>query len=184
MEDHDIVELFFLRNEDALRQVETKYGVLCHRLSLQICNDAQDAEECVNDAYLALWNSIPPQKPNSLRAYLLRIVRNLSITRYHFNSARKRDGYCVALEELEKYIPILSDADSDQDLAKALNAFLKTLSPSDRKIFVRRYWYADPVCEIANKLGCGSHAISVRLFRIRKKLKRFLQERGWNYETE
>ena len=102
MEDNNIIDLFFDRSEQAIRELDKKYGKVCHSLSYNILNSRQDAEECVNDAYLGTWNAIPPARPNPLLAFLCKIVRNLSLMRYHTNKAIKRGGsYTVALEELE-----------------------------------------------------------------------------------
>lgn len=182
MRDDEIVKLFFSRDEQAIKEVERQYGALCLQISKNIVGDERDAEECVSDAYLALWNSIPPQKPQSLRAFLLSTVRNLSLTRYHFNTAQKRNSiYDVALDELLEVIPDAHGEDmasKDQALADAINAFLKTLDAADRILFVRRYWYSDSVARLAQAFGKTPHYISVRLSRMRKKLRKQLIERG------
>ena len=178
MSEWEIVELFFARNEDAIKQTEEQYGSLCRRLAFRVLNDERDAEECVNDAYLALWNTIPPQRPSSLCAYLLRLVRNASVTRYHFNTAQKRNSlYDVALDELAEVLP-MSEEPSENALAEGLNVFLESLSESDRVMFVRRYWYSESVKELSARFGKTPHYISVRLSRMRQALKKILSKRG------
>lgn len=182
MKDDEIVKLFFSRDEQAIKAIERQYGALCLQLSKNIVGDAQDAEECVSDAYLALWNAIPPQKPQSLRAFLLRTVRNLSLTRYRFNTAQKRNSvYDVALDELLAVLPEQDNGDTNNQgevLAQEINAFLETLTPTDRMLFVRRYWYSDSVGDLAKHFGKTPHYISVRLSRMRAKLQKMLVERG------
>lgn len=179
MNDQSIVELFLARNEDAIKQTEAQYGKLCRQLASNILNDERDAEECVNDAYLTLWNTIPPQNPTSLRTYLFRVLRNISVTRYHFNTAQKRNSlYDVTLEELAHVLSTESEEFSENELSVELNAFLETLSLSDRVMFVRRYWHSESVKELSVRYGRSAHYVSVRLSRIRGALKKFLSKRG------
>lgn len=153
MEDPEIINLFFIRSEDAIRELSKKYGHVLQKLSQNILNNSLDAEECVNDAYLGAWNSIPPQKPNCLLPYICRIVRNLSIKKYHANTAKKRNSfYDVALEELGDCIPdsnTVEDSCTAQELTKVLNYFLRTLNRNDRILFMRRYWFSDSLPAIA-----------------------------------
>ena len=183
MEDYRIIELFFGRQEQAIMELSEKYGNLCHKIAMNILNNRQDAEECVNDTYLASWNTIPPQRPEPLRMYVCRIVRNLSIKKYHSNTALKRNSfYDVALDELEACIPsaaTLEDAFDAKELAERINRFLGTLDEKDRIMFVRRYWFSDSVSEIAAKFQMSSHNATVRLSRIRKKLEKFLLKEGF-----
>lgn len=179
MDDRQIVSLFFARSEQAITEVSQKYGDLCFRIADNILDDPQDAEECVNDAWLGAWNSIPPQSPDPLRAYLCRIVRNLALKKLRANSAQKRDSrFEISLSELEECIP---DRSFDQqlsanELTAQLNAFLSALRQNDRVMFVRRYWFAEPLSEIAAAFGITEHHASVRLSRIRKKLHQHLKE--------
>ena len=151
-------------------------------MAANILNNEQDAEECVNDAYLAAWNTIPPQKPNPLRTYVLRLVRNISIKRYHYNKAQRRNSkYDVAFEELAACIPGDRSAEEEYDaalLTQHLNAFLATLDDDSRVMFVRRYWYSESVGEIAARFGVRPHYVTVRLARLRAKLKAYLQKGG------
>ena len=181
MEDHLIIDLFFARDERAITELSAKHGRLCRKVAHNILNNEADAEECVNDAYLAVWNAIPPEKPKSLSAFVLRIVRNISTARYHYLSAEKRNSfYDVALDELADCIP--SDetgvGESEKMLSEALNDFLGTLSEDDSMMFVKRYWYSESVQRIAADFQATSHYVSVRLFRIREKLRKFLEKRG------
>ena len=182
MEDHEIIELFFARSEQAIAQLQSKYGRRCLRVAANILNNPLDAEECVNDAYLAVWNAIPPQRPEALPAYVCRIVRNLSIKKYHANSARKRDSrYDMALDELEECIQTGKAAEEQvavKELAEAINQFLGTLSRENRVMFVRRYWFSDSVTDIAGMFRTSSRNVSLRLLRVRKGLKTHLEKEG------
>ena len=179
MNDREIISLFFQRSEEAITELSRKYGDLCFQIASNILNDPQDAEECVNDAWLGAWNSIPPRSPDPLRAYLCRIVRNLALKKHRANSAQKRDSrFEISLSELEECIP---DRSFDQqlsanELTAQLNAFLSALRQNDRVMFVRRYWFAEPLSEIAAAFGITEHHASVRLSRIRKKLHQHLKE--------
>lgn len=179
MDDRQIIALFYERSEQAIAELSKKYGDLCFKIAINILNNPQDAEECVSDAYLGAWNSIPPQNPDPLRAYLCRIVRNLALKKLRTNTALKRGSRVeVSLSELENCIP---DNSFDEQLsAKALtaqlNAFLSTLHRDDRVMFLKRYWFAEPLSEIAKTFGITEHNASVRLGRIRKKLHQYLKE--------
>ena len=183
MEDGKILELFYARSEQAIAELDKKYGRVCHKIANQILNNAQDAEECVNDAYLGAWNAIPPQRPDYLPGYLYRIVRNLSIAKYHSITAAKRNSsYDVALEELADCIlggASVEEEIAEKELTKLLNQFLGTLNKEGRILFVRRYWYADSIGELAKRFRSSNNVISVRLFRLRRELKKFLQKEGY-----
>ena len=182
MEDHEIIELFYARSEQAVAQLQSKYGRQCLQVAGNILNNRLDAEECVNDAYLAAWNTIPPQKPEPLLTYVCRIVRNLSIKKYHANSAHKRNShYDMALDELEECIQAKKTADDQiaaEELAEAINQFLGTLSRENRVMFVRRYWFSDSVADIAGMFMMSSRNVSLRLLRVRKGLKKHLEREG------
>ena len=183
MEDNAIIELFFDRSEQAIRELDGKYGKVCHSLSYNILHSSQDAEECVNDAYLGTWDAIPPARPNPLLAFLCRIVRNLSLMRYHADKAAKRGGgsYTVALEELEGCLASPRTVEGDmeeQELIQLIEDFLETLSPENRVILMRRYWFSDSYGEIAARTGLTEKNVSVRLTRIRKQLRNYFEERG------
>ena len=182
LKDHEIVELFFERSEQAITELIIKYGAAVRNVAANILNNLQDMEECQNDTYLQVWNRIPPTRPDYLGAYVCRIARNVCLKRYHANTAEKRNSrYDVALEELEATIPALSTVESDYDakeLTQYLNSFLRELTREDRYLFMRRYWYGDGVSEIAKNLDISAHTASVRLFRIRQKLQVYLKREG------
>ena len=180
MEDPKIVDMYWNRNEDAILHTQKKYGASCHTIANNILNNPQDAEECVNDAYLKFWNSIPPERPTSLFGFLSRVVRNISLDRYRFNHADKRNrGADIQFSELEE---CLSDdevmAASDEGLSEALNGFLKTLDQETRLLFVRRYWYMDSNDTLAKMFSIKESVVRQRLFRVREKLKDYLQKEG------
>ncbi len=184
MDDNAIIGLFFARSEQAIRELDDKYGRVCHRLSYNILSNCQDAEECVNDAYLGVWDAIPPVRPDPLLAFLCRIVRNLSLTRYHADRTAKRGGgsYTVALEELEDCVasPHTVEADlEEKELIRLVEDFLDTLSRENRVLLMRRYWFSDSYEEIAERTGLSEKNISVRLTRIRKQLRNYLEKRGY-----
>ena len=182
MQDDQIVSLFFTRSEEAIRQLDVKYGRTCRSLSRNILGSWQDAEECVNDAYLGAWNTIPPQKPSPLLTYICKIVRNLSLRRLRDRSAIKRNAHFdIALQELEGCLPTTGTLEEQVDareLVQIVQQFLDSLSVENRVIFLRRYWFLDSYLEIARRVGLSEKAVSVRLVRIRQKLKIWLEENG------
>ena len=182
MQDHEIIALFFERSEQAITELIKKHGVAIKKVASNILKDPQDAEEAINDTYLAVWNQIPPEKPAFLGAYACRIARNLSLKRFYANTAQMRNSYYdVALEELENTIPVLTTVESEYDakeLTAYLNQYLKDLPKDDRYLFMRRYWHGDQICDIAKSLGITPHKASVRLFRLRQKLQKYLKKEG------
>ena len=182
LKDHEIIDLFFERSEQAIAELIDKYGGSVRNVAWNILNNPQDVEECSNDTYLQTWNRIPPTRPVHLGAYVCRIARNICLKRYHANTAVKRNSYYdVALEELEGTVPALSTVETDygaRELTAYLNRFLQCSSKEDRYLFLRRYWYGDGLAEIAGDLGITPHSASVRLFRLRQKLQKFLQKEG------
>ena len=181
IDDEKIIELLFERSEQAIRELDIKYGKICHNLSYNIVNSRRDAEECVNDAYLGVWNAIPPVRPNPLLSYIVKIVRNISLKIYWRKEAAKRSShYTIALEEIEACIaaPNTVEAEIDaRELARSIESFLDTLTTENRVIFMRRYWFADSYNDIAEFMGLSEKNISVRLSRIREKMKHYLIER-------
>lgn len=181
IEDEKIIEMFFERSEQGIRELDIKYGTVCHNLSYHIVGSRQNAEECVNDAYLGVWNTIPPARPNPLLSYVLKIVRNISIKIYWRKEAAKRSGhYTIALEEIEGYIAdqkTVEDEIEARELARIIGEFLDTLTLENRVIFMRRYWFSDSYKDIAELVGLSEKNISVRLTRIRQKMKSYLAER-------
>ena len=181
IEDEKIIKLFFERSEQAIQELDKKYGKICQKISYNIVNNKQDAEECVNDSYLGAWNTIPPAEPDPLITYVCKIVRNISLKSYYRNKAAKRSShYTIAMEEIESCIADLMTVDTEieaRELAHTIETFLDTLTVENRVIFMRRYWFSDSCKDIANFVGLTEKNISVRLTRIRKKLKKFLAER-------
>ena len=181
MVDEKIIELFFVRSEQAIRVLDEKYGKVFHKTSYNILNDPLDVEECVNDAYLGTWNTIPPTRPKSLLAYVCQIVRNISLKRYHFKKALKRNStYDLAMEELDACLASSSTVEDEmetKELVRIIEEFLDTLSKENRVIFLQRYWFSDTYSDIAKKVGISEKSVSVRLTRIRKRMREYLLER-------
>ena len=181
MADEKIIELFFARSEQAIRELDDRYGRVFHKTSFNILNNQLDAEECVNDAYMGTWNTIPPTRPNSLLAYVCQIVRNISLKRYYLKKALKRNStYDVAMEELDACLASSSTVEDEietKELARIIESFLDTLSKENRVIFLQRYWFSDSYSDIAQKVGISEKSVSVRLARIRKKMREYLVER-------
>lgn len=182
LNDSEIIDLFYARSERAIAELSAKYGNVCNKIAKNILNNIRDAEECVNDAYLGAWNTIPPQNPNPLLTYICRIVRNLSIKKYHANTSVKRNSfYDAALDELEECIssPESIDAEiSAKELTRMIDNFLDTLDAESRILFVRRYWYSYSISELAEQFNLKSNTVSVRLSRIRDKLRNYLKKEG------
>lgn len=183
MADEYIIDLFFARSEEAISALDARYGKLCHKVAANILGNHQDAEECVNDSYLGVWNTIPPQRPRILGAFVCRIVRNQALKRYDANTAAKRNSaYDVAMEELEGCLasPDTVEAGLEaQELKDAIEGFLDTLSQENRVIFMRRYYFSDPYADISARVGISEKNVSVRLTRIRSQLREYLLERGF-----
>ncbi len=174
MEDSEIISLFFARSEQAVAELDRQYGAAVKKTASNILPDRLDAEECVNDTYLRVWNSIPPQRPNPLVSFVCKIARNLALDRYRSSRAEKRNGSLdLVLEEMEDCIPA-------KELTAAINRFLAALPREDRLLFVRRYWYGDPVSDLAAQTNSSANRISVRLFRLREKLRNTLKKEGFS----
>ena len=181
MVDEIIIEMFFARSEQAIKELDIKYGKIFHKTSYNILNDELDVEDCVNDAYLGTWNTIPPTRPHSLLAYVCQIVRNISLKRYHLKKAIKRNStYGVAMEELDACLSSASTVEDEietKELVRIIESFLDTLSSENRVIFLQRYWFSDSYSDIAKKVGISEKSVSVRLTRIRRKMRDYLVER-------
>ena len=180
MEDQMIVDLFLKRSEQAVAELSRKYGALCRSLAGKILQDGRDVEECVNDAYLAAWKNIPPDRPSPLSAYICRITRNQALKRYHSLNAQKRNSqYDMCLEEAAECLVsgiVVEDELAAREISEHVNIFLDRISRRDRVIFVQRYWFCMEISEIAKGLGVSSNYINVRLFRIRDRLRKYLKE--------
>lgn len=183
LEDSKIISLFFERSEQAIRELDCKYGSAVKKTAANILDDRLDVEECVDDTYMKVWDNIPPQVPNPLVGFVCKIARNLAVNRYHANHAEKRNGkYDLILDEMEECIPSGTDIETEyeaKELSAAINRFLSSLSREDRFLFVRRYWYADSVTDLAAMTNDSANRISVRLFRLREKLRKTLVKEGF-----
>lgn len=181
MDDTKIIELFWSRDEKALEATANKYGGKLHRFADNILKSSEDAEESVNDTYLKAWNTIPPQKPVYYFAYLAKICRYIAFDKLDLSKAKKRNANIVELTaEMELCLP---DASSEaklesEEIGKLLNRFLNELSQENRLIFMRRYWYAENIREIAERYGISEGNVKTRLHRTRTKLKKFLESEG------
>lgn len=182
MDDDQIVTLYLNRKEEAIKESDLKYGKLLHRISFHILSNQQDSEECVNDTYCNVWESIPPQKPRSLGAYMGRIVRNLSINRWYENRTQKRGGNAeILLSELSDCIPSNNTVEADvneNELTNLINLWLLSLAKDDRVLFLRRYWYGDSVKALAMECGVTQSMMAGRIYRLRQKLKALLLKEG------
>ena len=181
MEDKQIVDLYFARNESAIRETEQKYGKYCYYIAYNILHDHADSEECVNDTYLNTWNAIPPSRPNKLSAFLARLTRNLALNRYERENAIKRGGCAtvLALDELEECIASTEGDPTDGvALREALNRFLRLQPAQSRIVFLQRYWYFRSIKEIAKDADMSVNAVKVMLHRVRERLKAFLEKEG------
>lgn len=183
MKDKELVEMFLQRDENAIAQAKSEYQTYCVSIAQNILQSREDSEECVSDALLAAWNSIPPNKPDNIKAYLGKITRNLSFSRLRKQKAKRRGGgeITLALEELSQCLPGKSDVAKvveDAQLGESINRFLLGCSARERSIFIRRYWYVDSVKSIAKRFSTSPNAVKMSLFRTRNKLKAFLEKEG------
>jgi RNA polymerase sigma-70 factor (ECF subfamily) len=182
IQDDYIIELFFARSDKAIEALATKYGEAMRSVSYHILHNDQDVEECVNDAYLSVWNVIPPTRPNPLGAFVCRVCRNVSLTRYKYNKAQKRDGrYNVSLEEIAEIVPserTVQREIEDEALTQALNDWLGGLNKLNLYVFMRRYWFCEAVTDIARATKLSEAAVYLRLDRMKKRLAKHLMERG------
>lgn len=181
MEDKQIIDLFFARNEDAIQHTAETYGNRLFILADNIVRNDQDAEESVSDTYMKAWNAIPPQKPNHFFAYLAKICRHIALGKLDWKNAAKRKAEVVSLtQEMELCIPDnRRDAELEgKELGRIFSAFLRTLTPENRMVFVRRYWYVDTVADIAARYGISESAVMTRLSRTRDKLRVYLKKEG------
>ena len=181
MDDQQIVEYYFARDEQALTHTAQKYGALCHSVAANILASREDAEECVNDTYLQAWNSIPPERPALLGAYLCRIARNLAINRYRAEHRDKRGSgqTAMALDELSEIVSDGSEPLCEElALRDAVNGFLRRLPDPARTVFVMRYWYVQPISDIAADLGMSESRVKMILHRTRNRLREHLNKEG------
>lgn len=188
MEDREIIELYNARSESAIARTDEKYGSYCRSIAFNILQNDEDTEECINDTYLRVWNTIPPQVPACFRAFIGRIARNLSFDVFRRDHAEKRygDRLPLVLDELSECIPAKDTTEELADesaLINAINRFLADLPPHEQWIFSRRYWNTDSVKDIANALGSEENTVKVTLYRTRKKLLCALEKEGFYYAS-
>ncbi len=176
--DEDILDLYFARDERAIRETDDRYGKVCMKVSMGILKSHPDAEECVNDTYLEAWNRIPPERPRSLCAYICRIARNRSISRLRKLTAAKRSrDLTVSLEELSATLP--AEVDSEGVLTRHISDFLRREDELNRRLFLGRYWFSQSVAELAAAWDMPAKTVSQKLFRTRERLRAYLAERGY-----
>lgn len=183
MEDQQIVELFWRRDQAAVTETARKYGRYCHAIAYNILHNREDSEECVNDTYLNAWRAMPPQRPERLSAFLGKIARNLSLKRWEKYHAEKRGAgqAALALDELAECVPASGSVEQAIDglaLAEVLDRFLASLPAERRKIFMRRYWYLSSIKEIAAEFGVSQSKVKMSLLRSREALRKTLEKEG------
>lgn len=181
MEDIQIIELYWSRNQSAISESSAKYGQMLQYISRGILSNHEDSEECVNDTYGKAWETMPPQKPNSLAAYLGRITRNISINRWHENHAKKRGGANILLSELSECIPSSHSVEAEieaSDLTAVITRWLYSLSQDERVLFIRRYWFSESLGSLAEECLTTPNKLAGRMYRLREKLKSTLEKEG------
>ncbi len=180
MDDLQIINLYFERNENAIKETEIKYGKLCLSIARNILDNEADSEECVNDTYLSVWNTIPPQRPNNFTAFISKITRNISLKRVRFDSAVKRSALTViSLSELEEVIPDHHGSEVEEEqLGKLISNFLRTENADARNVFIRKYWFFDSIAEIAEKYSFSESKVKSMLYHTRNKLRDYLKKEG------
>jgi RNA polymerase sigma-70 factor (ECF subfamily) len=177
LDDKKIIELFYARDEAAIDETSQKYGALCRSIAMNVLGNPLDAEECENDTYMSLWNSIPPQKPKNLSAYVARIARNHAISRLEYINAQKRQTVLMPLEELAELIGEEEDR-SAKDLAKLISEFLRGASADERRVFVKHYFALESLEKISADTGFSVGKLKSMLFRVRNKLRLYLNKEG------
>lgn len=183
MDDNEIIGLYFDRSETAIAETDRKYGGYCYSIAYNILSDREDSEESVSDTYLAAWNNMPPRRPNILSTFLGKLMRYISLDRWKARTAYKRGGGAVpmSLEELEECLPGGENPEKTfvkKELLRCINSFLEALPETERKVFVRRYWYLDSTQDIAQRFGFSQSKVTAMLHRIRGKLRKRLEKEG------
>lgn len=179
-----IIDLYFKRSQKAIKETDKKYHNYCESIGIRILENHQDTEECINDCYFNTWNSIPPRRPDSLRHFLGKIMRNLSLDCYRKRHARKREGgeFDILLSELDKCIPSDSpvwDSYNYKVLSKTIDSFLNGISEKHRIVFIKRYYFCQSIEEIGEECGMSVSNVKVILYRTRKALKKYLEKEGY-----
>ena len=181
MNDLNIIELYFARNEEAINQTDIKYGRLCHSIAYNILNNNEDSEECVNDTYIGVWNAIPPTKPSNFMAFVCKITRNLSLKRLESMTRQKRSqSTLISLDELAEVLSdeSISDGMSDENIGKLISVFLRKEKSEIRNVFIRKYYFFDSISDIAKRYGFTESKVKNMLHHSRAKLKKYLIKEG------
>ncbi|MBE6666627.1 MAG: sigma-70 family RNA polymerase sigma factor [Ruminococcaceae bacterium] len=181
MDDQKIVELYFFRSEQAIKETDIKYGKLCRSIAYNILQNDEDAEECVDDTYIGVWNTIPPKKPDNFMAFVCKIARNLALKRLESETRQKRSqATVISISELEEILPdesIAADV-SNEEIGKLISNFLRKEKADIRKVFIRKYYFFDSVSEIAERYGFTESKVKNMLYHTRNKLKEYLIKEG------
>lgn len=181
MDDLNIIELYFARNEQAIQETAKKYGKLCHRIAHNILRNDEDSDECVNDTYIGIWNAIPPTRPDNFMAFVCKITRNLSLKRLEMQSRQKRSSVTlVSLDELAEVLPdeSITVSVSDEDLGKLISKFLRSEKEEIRNVFIRKYYFFDSIGDIASRYSFTESKVRNMLYHTREKLKIYLIKEG------
>lgn len=182
MDDNKIIELYWERKEDAIKETSLKYGGLCTYIARNILSNCEDSEECVNDTYLALWNDIPSQKPSIFSAFIGRITRNLALKKYEYISASKRNPAAItSFEELSDCVSGTDNVESEvesRQIENTINKFLWRQGEEKRNVFIRRYWYFDSIETICRSTGFSQSKVKSMLYEMRRKLRADLEREG------
>ena len=183
MDDRRIVELFLERSEEAILETDIKYGRYCHKIAFNVLGNDEDSEECVNDAYMRVWGSIPPNEPDSMASYIGRITRNLALDRLRQKQSDKRGNgeVPVVLDELAECVSGHDELERRQDsaeIAAAIDSFLDELNSVERGVFMRRYWMMEPIADVANRYDISVSKTTTMLFRLRNRLKKHFMKEG------
>lgn len=181
MENRDLLLLLWEKKDNALAVLAERFGHRLQRLAENILHNSWDAQECVNDTYLAAWNTIPPHRPDPLAPYILRLCKNISVSRLRSLTAQKRGSYEMALDELSEVVGnrSLEETFSARELGRSMDRFLDSISKENRLLFLRRYWFGDSVTDLAQQFSLSENAVSARLSRIRSQLKAYLKKEGY-----
>lgn len=181
MDDLNIIELYFARDEQAIKETDIKYGKLCHSIAYNILNNNEDSEECVNDTYIGVWNAIPPTRPNNFMAFLCKITRNISLKRIEAMARQKRyQATIVSLDELTEILPDESIGEniSNDNLTELISDFLRKEKADVRNVFIRKYYFFDSVGDISKRYSFTEDKVKSMLYHTRKKLKDYLIKEG------
>ena len=184
MQDFEIVDLYWAREEKAIQETGIKYGAYCRKIAYNIVASDEDSEECVNDTYLSAWNTMPEERPSLLAPYLAAIVRNHALTLYRKQHSKKRGSGNTELA-LDELLDVAGSSTTEEEvdmslLSQHINRFLEGLEEKDRIVFVRRYFYVDPLSDMAARLSMSESALKSLLFRLRQKLKNYLVQEGYD----